>query len=145
MGLLALIILATIFYTLFDVFASKAGNKIDASYSSFLFNGVGASIPLIVFFYLKSKGAEIIPTTKEGILYSILAGVAIAIFSILLITIFQKGGLSYVVPLIYGGTIILASVIGYLFLREQVSGLQWLGIVVITVGIALVIISKIRS
>ena len=146
MSLIVLIILATVLYTLFGIFASKASNRIDASLSSVIFNGLGAILPLIIYvFYKFSKGAKLIATTSSGIIYSVFAGVAIALFSILLIKIFEKGGLAYVVPLIYGGTVALASLTGWLIFKESVSGLQILGIAVVVVGIGLIVFSKMQA
>lgn len=143
MSLIILIILATILYTLFDIFASRASNKIDANLSSIIFNGLGAILPLVAYmFYKFSNGGKLITTTSAGIIYSILAGIAIALFSILLIRIFEKGGLAYVIPLIYGGTIVLAPMVGWLIFKESVSNLQILGIAVILMGISIVIFSK---
>jgi uncharacterized membrane protein len=142
-GIIFLIILATIFYTLFDIFASKASGKMDANLSSVLFNGIGAILPLVIYGYLKlDKKVGLIPTTTSGITNSLLAGVSIAIFSILLIKIFEKGGLSYVVPLIYGGSILLASLFGWLVFKESVSTIQLIGIFIILLGIGIVIYSK---
>ena len=146
MSLIVLIILATILYTLFDIFASRASNRIDANLSSVIFNGLGAILPLVIYcFYKLSKGAKLVATTSSGILYSVLAGLAIALFSILLIKIFEKGGLAYVVPLIYGGTVTLASLTGWLIFKESVSGLQILGITVVIIGIALIVFAKVQS
>jgi len=146
MSLLILIILATLFYTLFEVFASRAGNRIDANLSATIFNGLGAIIPIVAYmFYKFIKGTKLIASTTSGIIYSVLAGVSIALFSVLLIKIFEKGGgLAYVIPLIYGGSIILASLTGWLVFKESISGLHALGIIVIIAGIALVIISKLQ-
>lgn len=145
MPLIVLIIFATILYTLFDIFASRAGNRIDAHLSSVIFNGLGAILPLVIYaFYKLSKGAKLIAITGSGILYSVLAGLAIALFSILLIKIFEKGGLAYVVPLIYGGTVALASLTGWLIFKEAVSGLQILGIAVVVIGIGLIVFSKMQ-
>lgn len=146
MPLIVLIILATLLYALFGIFASRAGNKIDATLSSVIFNGFGAALPLVIYAFFKfTKGAKLIATTSSGIIYSVFAGIAIALFSILLIKIFEKGGLAYVIPLIYGGTIALASLAGWLLFKEAVSGLHLLGIAVIVIGIALVIVSKIQA
>ncbi|MFA6071960.1 MAG: hypothetical protein WC810_25575, partial [Janthinobacterium sp.] len=136
-------VLATVFYTLFDIFTSRAGNKIDANLSATIFNGLGALIPVTFYvFYKYTKGAKMMEATTAGIVYSILAGVSIALFSILLIKIFEKSGLTYVIPLIYGGTIVLASLAGWLFFKESITGLQTGGIIAILVGITMVILSK---
>lgn len=144
MELLILIALATVFYTLFDVFASQAGNKIDSNLSSVIFNGLGAIIPLLTYFYLKlSKSHGLISTSKNGIVYSVLAGVSIAVFSILLIKIFEKSGLAYVIPLIYGGSIALSVLTGILVFKESTNIYQILGILLIMAGVSFVVYSKI--
>lgn len=145
MNLLILIIFATITYTLFDVFAAQAGNKIDANFSSVIFNGLGMIIPLIIYIYYKFvNGVQLVSTTTSGIIYSILAGVSIAVFSVLLIKIFEQGGLAYAVPLIYGGVICLTALIGWFFFKENISLLQGVGIMVIAMGIILVVVSKLN-
>lgn len=145
MSIAILIIFATILYTLFDIFVSKASNGVDANLSTFIFNGLGAIIPLIFYVYYKfSRGAKLIASTNSGMIYSILAGIAIALFSVLLVKIFEKGGLAYVIPLIYGGTVALASLAGWLIFKEAVSGLQIFGIFVIILGIGLIILSKMQ-
>ncbi len=144
MPLIILIVFATVLYTLFDIFASRAGNQIDANLSAVIFNGLGAVLPLIIYAYFKlSKGNNLIPTSNAGLAYSGLAGVSIAAFSYLLIKIFEKGGLGYVIPLIYGGTIVLASLAGWLIFKEDVSVLQILGVAVVVIGIGLIVYSKI--
>lgn len=142
MQLIILIVLATIFYTLYDAFASRASSGIDPNISSVIFNGLGAIVPLLIYSFVRLRKHPIVSTTKEGIVYSILAGVAIAIFSVLFVKIFQKGNLSYVVPLIYGGTIVLASIIGIVLFHDKVSTLQLAGLGVISVGVVMVVLAK---
>jgi uncharacterized membrane protein len=71
-----------------------------------------------------------------------LAGVAIAVFSILLIKAFEKGGLSYVVPVIYAGSILISALVGWLIFKEQFNTLGGIGVALILVGIVLVILSR---
>jgi uncharacterized membrane protein len=145
MYLLALILLATVCYALFDIFAYRAGNNIDANLSSVIFNGLGMILPLILYVFYKSiQGTQLIATTTSGIIYSILAGVSIAAFSVLLIKIFEQGGLAYVVPLIYGGVIVLTALVGWTIYNESVSWLQAIGIFIIMIGIVLVVVSKLK-
>ena len=145
MSLLALIVIATIFYALFDIFASRAGNAIDPNLSSVIFNGLGMVIPLVLFVLYKSVwGTQLVATTTSGLVYSVLAGISIAVFSVLLIKIFEQGGLAYVVPLIYGGTIVLTALVGWAFYQESVSWLQAVGILVIVVGITIIVVSKLK-
>lgn len=144
MILLILIIVATVIYSLFNVFVSKASGQINSSISAFIFNGIGALIPLTIYFLLKnSRKASLLPTTKTGVTYSLLAGVTIGIFSIIFIRIFQKGDLTYIVPIISGGTIIMTSLIGIILFKESVSLLQIVGIILATIGIVIIAVANI--
>lgn len=140
-----LLILATISYTLFGTFISRAGGHMDANLIATLGNGIGAVVPLMMYFYIKSvKQTEILQTKIEGIIYTVLAGIAIGFFAFFLAKLFEKGGnLSYVIPVIYGGTIALASIFGWLFFKESISISQFAGVTLIIAGIFLVIFSKI--
>jgi len=142
-SLLSLIALATLCYTLFDIFASQASSRIDANLSAIIFNGLGALVPLAAYLAAKWHRSPDTRITMAGFVYSILAGIAIALFSILLIKIFERAGLAYVMPLIYGGSIALASLAGWLLFAEHVSWLQGAGIFLVVAGIGLVIAGKI--
>lgn len=139
MQTLALISLCAIFYALFEVFAGLAGGKINDWLAAVLYNGIGTLIPLIVYLSATGKGK----TTIRGIFFAALAGVAIMLFSVLLARLFNKGGnLSYVIPTIYGASIILSSLFGYFVLREKVNLLHGVGLAVIAAGITMVVIAK---
>ncbi|MDP3992625.1 MAG: EamA family transporter [bacterium] len=145
MGLVLTVVLATIFYSLFEIFASRAGKHIDANLSSVFFNGVGALLPLVVYSYLRARDSIGIATTRSGVLFSLLAGISIAIFSVLLIKAFEKGGLSYIIPVIYGGSILISSLAGWLIYKEHIGVVGGVGVLVILVGIVLVVVSKFQS
>ena len=142
MPLVALILFCTLFYSLFDIFAGLAGGKVDNWLAAILYNGVGTVIPIVVYFISKSKGK----TTTSGIVFAGLAGIAILLFSVILARIFNRGGnLAYVIPVIYGGAIVLSSLFGWLYLKEKVSSLQALGIVFVVIGVVCIVISKLKT
>jgi uncharacterized membrane protein len=143
MPLLLFIGLATVSYALYDLFASRAGNHIDANLSAIIFNTLGVIVPILGYiFYRYIRKDPIIQTSSLGIIYSILAGVSIGFFSIFLIKAFEKGGVSYVMPLVYGGAIAITAVVGWLIFREPINTLQGIGLVVVVAGIAMIVISR---
>lgn len=144
MYLLGLIGAATVCYALYDVFAAKAGGKIDANLGAVIINGLGTVLPLLAvgLFWLARKNEVVV--NREGLGFSLLAGVAIALFSVLIMKIFASGSqLSYVIPVVYGGAIVLTAVIGLVWWKEAVNNLQLLGLAITLVGIAIVVISRI--
>ena len=139
-------IIALVFYTLFQVFIGQSGGKIDANLSAFIFNGLGALIPITIYILYKlSRKANIVPSTKIGVIYSILGGIAIAIFSIALVKAFEKGGnISLIIPLVYGGSIVLSALIGSIWYREKIDAWHLLGLVLITLGFIVIVLAKAR-
>ncbi len=96
--------------------------------------------------YLVASHRNKVPATRAGYVYSILAGITIAVFSIILIRLFYKGGnLSYVLPVIYGGTVIMGSLAGIFIYKETLNTLGTVGVVLATLGLALIIYSKTTS
>jgi uncharacterized membrane protein len=138
-----LLALAVIFYAIFIIFVSRSAGRLDDGLSGFIYNGLGALVPLAIFAGMKLSNAKgMLPTTKNGVLYAVIAGVAIGLFTIVVMRIFQKGSLGYVMPIVYGGAIALSSVAGWLWLNASINALQVTGLLLVVIGIVLVGISK---
>jgi bacterial/archaeal transporter family protein len=141
MNLLLLLLFTVIFRMGFDIFVSQAGGKIDDWLANGIFSGIAGALPLLIFFATKSKHS--LPTTKNGLIFSVIAGLSVMAFSVLLIKIYAQGGnLSYVTPVVYGGTLVGSSLVGWLVLKEPFSLLGLAGVLVITAGIGMVVLAK---
>jgi transporter family protein len=136
------IALAVLVYTLFGTFNAQAGGRIDAALSSAIFNGLAAAIAIVVVVAQRLGGSTPVAVRLSGVVYSVLAGVAVAVFSIVLIKIYGRGGqLSFVFPTIYGGAIALTAVVGWLVLKDDVTPLRLTGVGVIVAGIGMLAVS----
>lgn len=139
-----LVILAIILYTAFDLFVAKAGGKINDNLAATIFNGLGAIIPLIIYLAVKSKSNT--ATTNEGVIYSVLAGISIAAFSIILVNIFARAeNVSFVLPAIYGGTVVLGAIAGVFIFKESLTPLALGGVVLVTIGLSMLIYARITA
>ncbi len=140
---LALIIIATILYSVFAILLNRAAGRIDATVGTVVYlcaSGVAAlAIWLVQGFGKKT------PTTSSGLAYSVLAGVTVAVFSILLLKVFARSPVSYVMPIIYGGVVVLTALAGWLLFKERISGIQAAGLLLIVFGIGLVIFSRLKT
>lgn len=75
-------------------------------------------------------------TFPKGVLFAVFAGVSAALFDILVYTVFRMGGsLSMFTVVVNAGSIVLAVLIGVLFLKESLTVVQTASILVILVGI----------
>jgi bacterial/archaeal transporter family protein len=139
MPLLLMMLLCALFYAGFEIFAGLAGGKINNWLAVVFYNGIGTIIPLIVYFAVTNKGR----TTSKGVIFAGLAGVSIMIFSVLLANVFNRGGnLSYVIPVIYGVAILLSSLYGLILLKDKVSALEIIGLILVILGVGCVALAK---
>ncbi|HEY1835550.1 MAG TPA: hypothetical protein VGG13_01890 [Candidatus Saccharimonadales bacterium] len=142
MNAILLTLVAATVYAGFAIFARLAGDNVNSWLASILYNGIGTVVPLVVYLALNAKGK----TSMRGVVFASLAGVCIMLFSVLLARIFTRGGnLGYVIPTVYGGAILLSTIYGWLFLKDKVGGLQLVGLVLLTAGIVLQVVAKVRT
>jgi len=139
----ALIVIAALVYTVFAICNARSGGRIDPSMGSFIFNGLGAAVALTVYLVqVYVRDTHPIAAKPAGIVYSVIGGFAIGVFSILFITIYGRGGnLSYVLPVVYGGSIALSATIGFLVFGEPVSAVRVAGVAAIVAGISLLAVA----
>lgn len=136
------ILIAGVLYALFDLFVAKGSAHSDAFAANVIFNGIGALLPLIVFVVLRARHTQG-HTSKYGIVMDIVAGILIAVFSVILVKLFARGGnVAYVLPAVYGVVVVFGALLGHFVLKEQVSMLQLAGIVVTAVGVGMVVLSQ---
>ena len=139
MPIIILLALCTLCYAAFEVFAGLAGNRVNSWLAAVLYNGIGTFVPLIIYLSLSHKGK----TTVKGIVFAGLAGVAIMLFSLGLARVFARGGeLNYVIPVIYGGAIVLSSLYGIFILKEKSGILQSLGLLLVVGGIGCIVLAQ---
>ena len=138
MSTTVLLILATLVYAAFGIFASQAGGKIDAKLSAGILNGLGAILPLAIWQIQRMTRGGLLASRPSGLVFSLLAGLAVGVFSILLVTLYGRGGeLSFVFPVIYGGAIAITAVVGWVVLGDAFSWSHLGGVAVIVIGIGL--------
>lgn len=141
---LALLGIASVFYTVFYVFVGKTTSTGNGYFGTLLFSLLSGVIPVAMYEALRhAKKIPALPITAEGMKYGMLAGITLGIFNFLILQIFSRGaGVSLAIPVIYGSTIVLATVVGVLLLKESVPALHLAGVAVVIVGIGMIIASK---
>ena len=144
MNFIYLLLMAIFFRIGFDVFASRAGGKINDWLSASILSLIAGFLPLIVYLALTKK--NLITTTKEGVVYSVLAGIFVGLFTVVLIKLFERGeNLSIVSPAIYGGTIVGVALIGWLVFKEPANVYSVLGVALVALGVGLLIYGRATS
>jgi drug/metabolite transporter (DMT)-like permease len=136
-----LLVLATLVYAAFGILTSRAGGKIDPKLSSGILNGIGAILPLAIWQIQRVTRGGLLASRTSGLVFSLLAGLAVGVFSILLVTLYGRGGeLSFVFPVIYGGAIAITAVVGWVALGDAFTWPRLGGVAGIVIGIGLLAI-----
>ena len=143
MNILLSLLLGVILYTAFGIFTSRAGGKLNDNLVAVLSNAIGVILPLIVYFLFKQK--QHMAPTKAGIMYSLFAGICIAAFSVLMVNLYSRAeNVSFVMPVIYGGTIVLGSLIGLFFFKEHITIMGLVGLGFVSVGVGLLVFARLH-
>src|SRR4051812_44416103 len=121
MNWLVFALTAALFMALYNVFIKLAAGSIHQVVGAVILQVVAALAGIIAIVFLKLKGTPL-PVSQKGILFAVLAGVSVGLAEILSFYAFSDGTLaSRGVPVIVGGTIMLATFIGLFLLREQLG------------------------
>jgi transporter family protein len=143
LGIAAFTAIAIVSYTVFGLCVGRAAGHIDATLSTVILNGLGAVLPLVYFVILKwGLHRDLLGTSTRGLTWSLVAGVAIGAFSIGLINVVARGGVSYGLPMIYGGTLVLGAIGSRYLLNERISTMHVLGLVVTAAGVGIIALAQ---
>ncbi|MBU6414920.1 EamA family transporter [Patescibacteria group bacterium] len=78
---------------------------------------------------------------KTGFLYLVITGLVLAVFDFLAILIFRNGGkVALFAPITGGGSVLVAVLVGFLFLGEKISILQFGGAMLTAIGVAMLLL-----
>ena len=142
MSINLVILFAAIFYGLFNYCMKVASGKISDELGSFLLEGIAAVLIFGYMIILRINGWQ--PKyTREGIFFSLLSGVFVAVSTILYFVVFRSGGrLSAAGPMILlGGTIVMV-LIGVVILKEPMSVSNTVGLILGMISLYLLQLSK---
>jgi uncharacterized membrane protein len=120
-------IIAAVTFGLWTVFHDQASAKIDALFGAILVSFTAVFLGLILLLP-KIKTATLF-TDKSGIYFAILAGICALALDYFAIKTYASGlEVSVGGPIIIGGSIAVASLVGFLFLGESVTLMKAVGI-----------------
>ena len=122
-----------------DFFVKLASNKISASMGMFMYGATTFAVGLVWVSYLKLTGQPLL-ITQSGLLYSLAVGLAFSFVTMLLYFTFAHISVSIGSPTIRVLGIVIASLLGILFLHEPVTWRYALGVILTIAGVALIVL-----
>lgn len=137
------IVIATLAYAAAIVVSTLASRAANTTLVTAVINTVSAIIPLIVVIPFLSKGG--LSTQRSGVLLAIVAGVLIAVFAMALNKSYSAVPVGVVAPIVFGGAIVLSTAASYIWLHEKVSLVQFIGLMLVTIGIGAIIYARMQT
>lgn len=134
------IIIAAVFYAIAILLLAVASRHLNTNLSVGIVNLVSALIPLAVAIPIMSR--KTIADNKFGVMIAILGGACIAIFGMAMAKSYTLNKVAIVSPIVFGGAILLSTVLSYFFLKEKISGMQGIGLVVLLAGLAIIVYAR---
>lgn len=135
------IILALLFYSLTQFFASIASKNTHSVVAPAITNAISALLPIGILF-VEWSGLKVQKHPVKGITFALLAGVTIALFTIFMNKSYATNKVGIVVPIVFGGSIFLSTMLSSLILHESISRLQVFGLIFLFIGFTIIIFAK---
>ncbi len=132
------LLLAALFLGLYNFFIKLSAGHIHEIAGAVILQVVAFLVGGAALIWLKLTGASL-EVSSRGILFAVLAGISVGLAEITAFYGFSKGvSASVGIPIMVGGTVLVGVILGLLVLREQLSPLQGLGVLLLLAGIVLV-------
>ena len=134
---LPLALLTALCLALYNFFIKLAANHVVPAVGAVVLQLVAAALGAVWLLKLKLQGQPL-TLSGPGLALAALAGLGVGLAEILTFVVFQRGVPASVgTPVIVGGSVLLAAVLGVLLLREALTPAQAGGLLLIVAGIAL--------
>ena len=136
--------LCALAYAMYNLFIKRASNHImDPLLGGVLLQFVAAILGSFMYIVkCRMTGTTLLAATswsRAGIQWSMAAGLAVGLAEMLSFYVSAKGVQAMQsIPVIIGGSVLLGTVLGSVWLKEAISWKGWMGVVLISAGIALV-------
>ncbi|PJC80701.1 hypothetical protein CO009_01275 [Candidatus Shapirobacteria bacterium CG_4_8_14_3_um_filter_35_11] len=134
---------AAFFGGVVDILFKLVNGKINNSLSGVIINACSI-IPVLAFAIYSKINGQTLNSSKMGIIYSILAGLAIGFITLSSFKMFNdpNADLSIAIPVMRVTIILMAILFGIIFLRESISLKFIIGLILSLIGLYLVSTSR---
>ena len=130
-------------YAVFDVFVRLSSDKISHITGAVWMNTVAALTVSIFFIYNYIIGTKLLEVKQHGWLFATLAGISVGLLSMTFIRVFAEGAnVALGITVVRAGGIVIATLIGVLILKEDITLRTAFGILLSVVGVYMVIAGR---
>jgi len=129
-------LLAASGFGFYNFFLKMSADKLNPAAANIFIAGTSCLVAIISTIYLKLNGQDIL-ITKESIKFPLIAGLFTGMAEILYLTMYSKNTpITIGNPLVVGGSIVIAVILGLIILKEPMNGVKVAGIILTLSGLA---------
>lgn len=132
--------LAMILYSLAIVVGSAASRKADTNLVAGFINVVSAIVPFIIAIPFITR--RNLTASKHGLLLAAVAGMLIALFSMALTKSYATNKVGVVVPVVFGGAIVLSTLLSAVVFNDKISHVEGFGLLIVAVGFGVIVYAR---
>lgn len=133
-------LLAASGFGFYNFFLKMSSDKLSPAVANIFIAGTSCLIAIISSVYLKLNGQDLL-ITKENIKFPVIAGLFTGMAEIFYLTMYSKNTpITIGNPLVVGGSIVIAVILGLIILKEPMNGIKVAGIILTLTG--LVVLSR---
>lgn len=137
------IIAALILYTTAILLGTAAARNANTNLVSLITNALSVLIPVAVVAPHLSKKA--FSSHKFGIVMAVLGGIVVGLFVMALNKSFSLNKVGIVAPIVFGGAILLSTVLSIFVFKEKITFIECIGLVLVLAGLSVVIYARATS
>ncbi len=124
-------------YGFYNLFIKLSSDKLSPPIAVIFLTGASFVVALVAALIIKISGQPL-SFSKNVILFPIVAGPFAGIAELFYMFMFSKGApLSIGNPIVVGGTVIIATILGIILLREPLQAMKIVGIIVTIAGLVI--------
>jgi bacterial/archaeal transporter family protein len=137
MNWLAYAILAASSFGFYNFFTKISADKFSPALANIFIAGTSLLVAIISTIYLKMSGQSL-TFTKGSLILPIMAGLFTGAAEIFYLSMYSKNApITVGNPLVVGGTIVIAVILGIIILKEPMSAAKIAGIIFVITGLVL--------
>ena len=134
------LIMAMILYAAGILIGASAARNANTNLVSAINNLFAVFIPLIIVIPALSK--KTFTSQKYGVLMAVLGGIVISLFVLALNKSFTQNKVGVVAPVVFGGAILISTVLSYFIFKEKIDGIETVGLVLVLAGLGFLIYAR---
>ncbi len=129
--------MTAVFYGAYNVFIKVSSGHINQIVGAVILQIVAALLGGVILIIMKITNTPL-ELSSKGVWFAVLAGIFVGLAEITSFFVFSKGvSASVGIPIIIGGSILVAAVLGVAFLKETLNPLHILAISLIVAGVVI--------